>query len=98
MFPAHRFENEVNGFFKKILAKIADRLYIKSYDVFAPISEYTNYWFHTFWGNDNNSKIIFPPVISEQEIDNLYVERKEALKCGLAVFDVDAIDALLETF
>ena len=31
-------------------------------------------------------------------IDNLYVERKEALKCGLAVFDVDAIDALLETF
>lgn len=30
-------------------------------------------------------------------IDNLYVERKEALHFGLAVFDVDAIDALLET-
>lgn len=31
-------------------------------------------------------------------IDNLYVERKEALECGLAVFDVDAIDALLEYY
>lgn len=31
-------------------------------------------------------------------VDNLYVERKEALQCGLAVFDVDAIDALLEEY
>lgn len=75
MFPAYRFEDKVSGFKKKLLAKIADRLYIKSYDVFTPISEYTNYWFHTFWGNDNNSKIIFPPVISEQEIDKLYNEK-----------------------
>lgn len=31
-------------------------------------------------------------------IDNLYCERKEALSVGLAVFDVDAVDALLEYF
>ena len=75
MFPADRFASGAGSFCKKLPAKIADWLYIKSYTVFAPISEYTNHWFHTFWGNNNRYKIIFPPVISEQEIDKLYNEK-----------------------
>lgn len=46
--------------------------------------------------DDTQNKSVFFEDKKGILIDNLYAERKEALKNGLAVFDADAIDALLK--
>lgn len=74
MFPANRFELELSGFLKKIMGKIADIMFIKSYNLFITISLYTNHWLNVYWGKTDNSKIIYPPVLPEKEIDSLYNE------------------------
>lgn len=77
MFPANRTGRENGGIIKNILSRIFDNRYINGYTVFSPISEYTNHWFTVFWGHKNNSKIIYPPVLSENDIKISYREDKK---------------------
>ncbi len=78
MFPAQKSYAQADSFIRKMMAKIADRMFLKSYTAFAPISEYTNHWLNTYWGHIKNSRIINPPVLHTSETADLYKESEKS--------------------
>jgi GT2 family glycosyltransferase/glycosyltransferase involved in cell wall biosynthesis len=59
------------------MAKINNELFVNSYDMFIPISEFSCEWFVKYWGENQNHEIIYPPVFSKQNISSLYDETKK---------------------
>lgn len=73
MFPPARFAKQMAGK-KKIVGKIFDFLFYRSYNVFISNSAYTNHWLGTYWKVSRKNRIIYPPVFSENEIAGRYDE------------------------
>lgn len=78
MFPpvTNSMQYQNAGFTKKLISRYLDYRFKHSYDVFEVISEFTNHWMHTFWGN-LKTPIAYPPCFSESDIEGRYDERQK---------------------
>lgn len=78
MFPPKSWSMECGKRLKnKILARIKDRQFIKAYDKFVIICEYSNHWFFNYWKTVRKSNIIYSPVFSEKDLTGRYDEKKK---------------------
>ncbi len=77
MFPPKRFEVEQSGWIKKHIARMMDRRFHRSYDLFLTNSLFTNHWLATFWQPSEKNIVRYPPVFWEKEMEGRYQEKKK---------------------
>lgn len=67
MFPPTKSNS--SKVLNRIAWEIFDKRFIKSYELFLPISEFTDRWLDTYWGKYGiNKTILYPPSISEKDV------------------------------
>ncbi len=78
MFPPVQYHWEyTKTIFHKLAGAYLDWRYIRSYDVMISNSQFTNRWQTEYWGRAEKNVVVYPPVFSEKEIENRYVESKK---------------------
>lgn len=77
MFPPKRFVNEYPKGLRHLVAKLLDRYFYRSYDLYFSNSEFTNHWMSHFWRETKKNRIIYPPAFWEAEIPGRYNEEKK---------------------
>ena len=92
MFPAKPYSKEIQGnLIKKIGSKYYDYRFFNSYNSFICNSAFTNHWLNEYWKSNKKSRVIYPPVFSEEEIYGRYNEsEKENIIVSVGRFFIGA--------
>ncbi|MCL2436413.1 MAG: glycosyltransferase [Clostridiales bacterium] len=77
MFPPKKFLWDPNDRFKCAAEKVLNVLFFHSYDLFLPISAFSNRWMETYWKKSRKYEIVYPPVFSEDSVVGQYDENEK---------------------
>lgn len=78
MFPALRYRWQWNKtIFHKLIGSFFDWMYFRSYDVMISNSQFTNHWLGEYWKEGTKNRVVYPPVFSERDIADRYVESEK---------------------
>jgi len=90
MFPPERYGGPAQSFPLSLVKKYIDWKFYRSYDLFIPISDYSNQWLINYWGKSNMYRIVYPPVFRENDTLNNYDEAaKENIILSVGRFFID---------
>lgn len=76
MFPPQR-DKQLGRWKQRVITYIENEKFLKSYDKFIIISEFSKKWFIKYWGKNVKTKIIYSPVFSEENIEGRYIEKNK---------------------
>lgn len=76
MFPPQK-EQESGTLKQRIITYKKNKSFLKAYDEFVIISEFSKKWFVKYWGKKLNTRIIYSPVFSEENIKGRYIEENK---------------------
>lgn len=76
MFPPQR-DKQLGRWKQRVIIYIENEKFLKSYDKFIIISEFSKKWFIKYWGKNVKTKIIYSPVFSEENIEGRYIEKNK---------------------
>lgn len=76
MFPPQK-DKESGTLKQRINTYIRNKKFLKSYNEFVIISEFSKKWFVRYWGRNVKTRIIYSPVFSEENIKGRYIEENK---------------------
>lgn len=79
MFPPKKYEYNSWSLIRNIRKRECDKIFIKGYDSYLVISEYTSLWTKKYWPEIKDRYLIYPPVLNEERTSE--VIKKKIILC-----------------